>query len=233
MSQLPTQRWNPSEVLDIVTASNDISCAGITQKGLPCGWDLGGEPKRQARYLLISMSQRLPREALDDLPQLAQLCLCQKNHQKQAARAVADWAALIESYASNLEREDTGRTHQPVGHGGNTSGTSSNGGVRTTGSSRPKLSVNEIIAEMDALSIRQEELRSMLEDAQLSEDGSARTSPFQNTAYPVIQTPLSELSELSERSESESSRAGPGQKRGSPSSRAGWKHVFGRGKRPN
>jgi hypothetical protein len=146
---------------------------------------------------------------------------------------VADWTALIESYASTLEGEDTKRPHRPVGHGGNTSGTSSNGGVRATGSSGPKFGVDEIIAELDALSIRQEELRSMLHDAQLSEDGSARTSPFQNTAHLVIQTPLSELSESSERSESESSRPGQGQRRGSPSSHNGWKRVFGRGKHAN
>jgi hypothetical protein len=210
MSRLPTQIWNPSKVLDIITASNDISCAGITLRGLPCRWRLDEEPKRQARYLLISMSQRSPREALDDLPQLAKLCLCPTIHQGQAFRAVAYWTDLIKSYASDLEREDTGRTYRPVGHRGNTTGISSNGGVRATGSSGPKLSVDEIIAKMNALSIQQEELRSMLQDAQLSEDGSVRTSPFQNTAHPVIQTPLSELSELSERSESESSRAGQG-----------------------
>ena len=101
MSQLPTPRWSPSAVLDIITASNDISCAGITQKGLPCRWDLGGDPKLQALHLLDSMSQKSPREALDDLPQLARLCLCQKNHQQQAARVVARWTALIEQYDSS------------------------------------------------------------------------------------------------------------------------------------
>tara|TARA_R110002060_G_scaffold40044_5_gene51289 strand:- start:1575 stop:2282 length:708 start_codon:yes stop_codon:yes gene_type:complete len=230
MSQ-STQIWNASSVLEIITASNDISCAGINLKGLPCGWDLGAEPKQQARHLLISMSQRSPREALNDLPQLARLCLCQKNHQKQAARVVAKWTPLIELYASNLEGEHARRIHQPVGRGGNTSGTSAGGGVRGTRPSGQKLCVDEIIAEMDALSIRQKELRSMLQDAQLSEGGSARTSPFEDITYPVIHTPLSQPSELSE---SEFSRVGQGQRRGSPSSRDGWRNrVFGRGKPSN
>jgi hypothetical protein len=157
-------------VLDIITASNDISCAGITKKGLPCQYDLGGDPKRQARRLLDSMSQRSPREALNDLPQLARLCLCQKWHQAQAADVVANWTDLIETYVSSLESEV-----KPVGHRGKISGISSKGGLRASGSSGPKLSVDEIIAELDALSIRQKELRSMLQDADLSEDGWART----------------------------------------------------------
>ena len=155
-------------VLDIITASNDLFCAGITLKGLPCRNNLGRDPKLQARYLLDSMSQRSPREALNDLPQLARLCLCQNWHQQQAARVVAEWSALIEPYASSLEREDTRQR-------GKTSGISSKGGVRATGSSGPKLSVDEIIAELDALSIRQKELRSMLQDADLSEDGWSPT----------------------------------------------------------
>jgi hypothetical protein len=223
MSELPTLRWNPSAVLNIITASDDISCAGITQKGLPCRWDLGGEPKQQARHLLSSMSQRSPREALNVLPQLARLCLCQKNHQQQAASVVAKWTALIEPYTSSLEIEDAPQTHRPVGHGGNTSGMSSNSGVRETRLSRPKLDLDEIIAELNSLSIRQEELRSMLRDA-LPGDGSARTSPSQNTAHLVNQTQLSE---------SEFSRTRQGQRRGSSSSRDGWKRVFGRGKHPN
>ena len=201
-------------VLNIITSSNDISCAGITQKGLPCRWDLGGDPKLQARQLLNSMSRRSPREALDSLPQLARLCLCQKNHQQQAASVVVRWTALIEPYASSLERDDLR---------GNTSGMPSNGKVGPTEPSGLELSVDEIIAELDALTIRQEELRSMLRDAHLSEDGSARTSLAQNTAHLVNQTQLGE---------SESSRAGQGQRRGSPSSRDGWKRVFGRGKQP-
>jgi hypothetical protein len=186
-------------VLDIITASNDISCAGITKKGLPCQYDLGGDPKRQARRLLDSMSQRSPREARDDLPQLARLCLCQKWHQAQAADVVANWTDLIETYVSSLESEV-----KPVGHRGKISGISSKGGVRARGPT-----VDEIIAELEILSIRQKELRSMLQDADLSDDGSARTSR-----------------------ESESSRAGQGQRRGSPSSRDR-KRVFGRGKDPN
>ena len=230
MSQLPTLGWNPSAVLNIITASNDISCAGITQKGLPCRWDLGGDPKLQARNLLMSMSQMSPRKALDVLPQLARLCLCEKYHQQQAARVVANWTALIEIYDSSPEREDTRQPPRPDGHGGNTNGMSSIGRVRATGSSGPPLSVDEITAELEALSIRQEELRSMLQDAHLgdghkkSEDGSASTSPSQNTARPVNQT---------QPSESESSRAGQDQRRGSSSSRDGWKRVSGRGKHPN
>jgi hypothetical protein len=223
MSQLPTQRWSPSAVLGIIATSNDISCAGITQKGLPCRWDLGGEPKRRARNLLISMSQRSPHEALDDLPQLARLCLCQKNHQDQAVRVVDEWAALIERYTSSLERNtrqtpstsslerdarqtpytssletDTRQIHAPVGHGGPSGST---------------LSVDEIIAELDALSLRHERLTSMLRDAtgRPSEGGSARAGPSQSTPHLVNQT----------------------QQSGSPSSRDGWKrHVFGRGRKP-
>jgi hypothetical protein len=195
-------------VLDIITASNDISCAGITLKGLPCRYDLGGDPKAQARHLLDSLSKRSTREALDVLPQLARLCLC-KHHQQQAARVVLRWTALIEPYTGSPEGEDTQQAHRPVGE---------------TGSGEPIPSVDEIIAELNALSIRQKELRSMLQDAHLSEDGSARTSPSQNTAHLANQT---------QPSESESSRAGQGQRRSSPSSRDGLKRIFGRGKHPN
>ena len=204
MTQSSTQRWSPSAVLGIITADDDISCAGITLKGLRCRWELGGDPKLQARDLLLSMSQRPPREALDNLPQLARLCLCQKNHQQQAARVVEKWTALIEPYASSHEREGARHTHRPVDHGSNTSSMSSKDRVHTPGSSGPKLNVDEIIAEMNALSIRHAELRSMLQDAHLSESESSR----------------------------ESSRAGQDQRRSSPSSHDGWKRVFGRGKQP-
>lgn len=196
-NQLPTLRWNPFAVLNIITASNDISCAGITQIGLPCHWDLGEDAKLQARHLLISMTQRSPREALNVLPQLAQLCLCQKFHQRQVARVVAQWTALIEPYASSLEREHTQQTNQPVGREVITGSMSSSTKVRTTGSSRPKLNVEEIIAELNALSIRQEELKLMLQNARLddehkkSKDGSAQTSPSQDTTYLVNPAKLS------------------------------------------
>ena len=187
MSQLPTRRWSPSAVLKIITPNNDISCAGITQKGLPCNWDLGGDPKRRARNLLISMSQRPPHEALDDLPQLSRLCLCQKNHQQQAARVVAEWTVLIELYANSLKGEDNRQSHP---------------------------SLDEIIAELNTLSIRQEQLRSLLPN-----DHPERTSLSPNTTHRVNQAQLSD---------SELSRDGQGQRRDSSSSR-----VFGRGRRPN
>jgi len=212
MSQLPTLGWSPSAVLNIITAGNDISCAGTTLKGLPCGWDLGGDLKREVRNLLMSMSQRSPREALDDLPQLARLCLCQKNHQPQAAKVVARWSVLIEEYASSLKGKDTARTHRR-----------SNSGDRETRSGRPILSIEEIIAELNDLSIRQKELQSMvksiIQDAHLGDGHEesmnrlARTSPSQNTTHLVNQT---------QRSDSGSSRARKDQRRSSSSSRDGW-----------
>jgi hypothetical protein len=204
MSQLHTQRWSPSAVLNIITGDNDISCAGITLKGRRCRWALGRDPKLRARQLLNSMSQKPPSEALGFLPQLARLCLCPRYHQQHAASVVARWTALIELYASSLKKEDARQTHRPLSHGGNTSSMSSNGGVRATGWSGPKLSVDEIIAELNVLSIRQEELRSMLQDADLGDghktpkDRLAPTSPSKNTAHLVNQTQLSQ---------SESSRA--------------------------
>ena len=134
---------------------------------------------------------------------------------------MARWTALIEPYASSLERDDTQQTYQPVGLGGHISVMPSNGRGRPIETTGLELSVDEIIAELDALSIRRKKLRSMLPYAYLFEDGSARTSPAQNTAHLVNQTQLSE---------SESSRAGQGQRRGSPSSPDGRKRVFGRGR---
>jgi hypothetical protein len=229
MSQLPPI-WKPSAVLDIITATNDISCAGITLKGLPCGWTLDGEAKLQARQLLTSMSQMSPREALDDLPRLARLCLCQKNHQKQAARVVKKWADLIESYPISLEREDNRQTNRPVSHGGNINNISSNRGVRATRSDGPIPSYDEIIAELEALSIRQKELRSMLQDSHSNDehkkpkDESTHSSPSQYIAREANQAQLSD---------SEFSRDGQDQSRGSSSSRDGWKRVFARGKALN
>ncbi|KAH8587528.1 hypothetical protein B0O99DRAFT_694408 [Bisporella sp. PMI_857] len=207
MVELPALRWNPSAVLKIITTSNDISCAGITLKGLPCGYDLGGEPKLQARHLLNLMSQKSPRDTLDSLPQLARLCLCQKNHQKQAMSVVTKWAALIESHVSNLERDDTRRTDRSVDK---------------PVPNRRDLTIHEIIAELDALSIRQAELTSMLQDANASDPGSRWISPSQNIANLSSQTPPSD---------SESSKSGQGGRSGSPS-RDGWRALLRRGKLP-
>lgn len=197
MGRLPAAKWNPAEVLDVFTDNNDIACAGITQKGLPCGYHLNGEDKQQARRLLASMSQLSLREALDDLPQLARLCLCQKNHQKQATNVVAQWTDSIETYADSLQ--------------------SARGNAQAARRAQP--TVDEIIAELAALSVRKNELTAMLRDANLDDDASARTTPSQSTA--------------AELSESESSVVGRGQMRDSPASRDGWKRVFGRGKQPN
>jgi hypothetical protein len=136
---------------------------------------------------------------------------------------VAEWTALIESYTRSLESVDTEPTQPPVINGGNTSSTPDNGRGRV----RPRgpLSVDEIIARLDALSIEQEELRSMLQYADRggerrgSGGASARASPSQNTAHLVDQT---------HPSEPEFSRAGQGQTRVSSSSRDSWRRVFGR-----
>ena len=66
---------------------------------------------------------------------------------------VARWTALIEPYASSMEREETRtrQTHRPVGHGGNTSDISSHGGARATGSRGLKLNVDTDNCPTEAL----------------------------------------------------------------------------------
>lgn len=179
--------WMPSKILDITTGSSRFSCAGTTARTRRCRSGMHKDrkvparedPKVLAHKLLVSMSQRSPREALDDLPQLARLCLC-PGHQKQADSVVDRWTAVIESHASILDREDSRQNRWLFGHRGNNS------------SASPQLTYAEIITELDALPIRQEILRSMLQDTHISKDRSARTSSFQNTAYLVNQTQLSE-----------------------------------------
>src|ERR1700712_3638680 len=113
MSQSPTlsQTWSSFDVLQIITPSNDIVCAGITGKGLPCRWELTSEPKRDARQLLDSMCAKSPLDALDDLPRLARLCLCVAHHQYQAGRVVDEWTVVIRSYAASI-------TTSPISYGG-------------------------------------------------------------------------------------------------------------------
>jgi hypothetical protein len=95
-----TQAWEAAAVLKIFSTNNDISCAGINQKGLPCGWRLESDAKFDARSLLREMSEVLPLEALENLPALARLCLCEKNHQNQAVRVIRDWTGKIEAYSA-------------------------------------------------------------------------------------------------------------------------------------
>jgi hypothetical protein len=89
MSQSAASHWEAGTVLNIFTPINDIACAGATQAGNPCGWCLDGGDKADARELLEEMSEKSPIEALDDLPELARLVLCRKNHQNQAERVIS------------------------------------------------------------------------------------------------------------------------------------------------
>jgi hypothetical protein len=202
MSQSRTPIWNPSSILEIINDHNDISCAGVTQKGLPCGYHLGGEPKSQARQLLGRMSQKPPRRALSDLPELAEYCLCKKSHQGQARTVVADWTAIIEPFLTSHEKEKE-KPKQP--------------------------DIDEIIAELEALSIRQQKLRRMLRDAQGG--GSDRNTPDSGTTRTTPSRSTSDFNNQSQLSELEASEPGESERRESASSTAGRKRGFWRRKR--
>jgi hypothetical protein len=230
MSQLSASRWEPSDILNIITDSNDISCAGITQRGLACGWRLDGEYKEQARTLLFRMSQKSPRQALSDLPQLARLCLCQKNHQSQAARVVAKWTSLVETYDSGRGRTDT---HHPQGSGSssdNSSSSSSNSNNQPSPTRATSTSIDMIISEMKALSIRQEELQRALQDLlperenRSSNSGSVQASSSQSTPRSVSQTHLDTLTSRAQQSPTH----GLSSRRSSPLSRDGWRSYLRR-----
>ncbi len=223
MSQLSTSRWEPSDILNIITETNDISCAGITQKGLACRWNLDGEFKEQARTLLFQMSQKSPRQTLTDLPRLAQLCLCQKNHQYQAARVVAKWTSLVETYDSSRQgRKDTRHAQGSGSFSGNSSSSSSNSVVRPSKTGAASFNMEMIISELEAISIRQEELKSALQDLlseneiQSSNSGSTSASSAQSTPRSVNQIQQDELP----------SRVDQNQRRSSPFSREGLKTYF-------
>lgn len=222
MTQSLGQRWRPGTVLRVLTASDDVSCAGTTLKGLPCGWRLDPDQKEQAREVLQWMSESPPREAIDDLPKLARLCLCQKNHQAQASKVVAKWTTILETYASSLERESAPARpiKAPVGQ-------SSNGTSRAARLSGPILSFDEITAELAALSLRQEELKSMLRDSHPVEGRVKSKGASGRPSFPQSSPHQANLNELSE---SEFSRTDEDERRGSSASRDGFKRFFGRGK---
>lgn len=202
MSQLSTSVWEPSNVLNIITPSNDIGCAGITQKGLACRWRLDGAIKASIRSLLFQMSEKPPRQTIRDLPELARLCLCEANHQDQVATVLETWTPRVEKYAGWLEsrhiyKEETGVYPDP------TIATPSN---RTGKTSVPKvpISVDDILKEMEALSFRQKELQQALANQMAKpESQGTRTSSGQSTPSYVAVTPMGDsLSGLDESSSS-------------------------------
>lgn len=192
MSQLSTSRWEPSDVLNIITPNDDISCAGITREGRPCGWRLDGEIKAQIRSLLFQMSEKTPRRALGNLPELVRLCLCERNHRNQATRVLNKWTPLVERYATRLESRDT---HQPQIFDNTPDDRidgSSNRNVRPSEPRSTSLSVEDIIAKVEALSIQQQkQLQKRLQHL-LQQDGnqSPNSSSVQSTQSSVVTTPL-------------------------------------------
>ncbi|CZR59538.1 uncharacterized protein PAC_09432 [Phialocephala subalpina] len=201
MSQLLTSRWEPSDVLNIITPRNDISCAGFTQQGLPCRWRLDGEIKAQIRSLLLQMSEKSPRRALGDLPELARLCLCETNHRNQATRVLDTWTPLVERYASWLESRDTHQPQELDCSPDDKIDGSSNRNVRHSGSRSASPSVDDIMAELEALSIRQKQLQRALQHL-LPPTGNQRpnSSSVQSTPSSVVITPLDESPSSSQQS---------------------------------
>jgi hypothetical protein len=190
MSQLSTSRWEPSDVLNIITPNDDISCAGITQQGRPCRWRLDGEIKAQIRSLLFQMSEKTPRRALGDLPELVRLCLCETNHRYQATRVLNTWTPLVERYATWLESRDT---HQPQIRDSSPDERidgPSNRNVRLSEPRSTNPSVDDIMAELESLSIRQKQLQKVLQHL-LPQTGNQRPNScsVQSTQSSVVITP--------------------------------------------
>ena len=165
MSQSSASDWEAGTVLHIFTPTDDIACAGVTQAGNPCGWRLEGGDKADARELLAEMSEKSPNAALDDLPELARLVLCRKNHQNQAGRVISRWKRAINTYISEADRAT-----EDVTEVSNSSET-----------------YNDIIADLSRLRITPAQLRTIV-DEHISErrqepvsNGSARSTPPRST----------------------------------------------------
>jgi len=165
MSQSSASDWEAGTVLHIFNSADDISCAGVTQAGNPCGWRLEGGDKADARELIAEMSEKAPSAALDDLPELARLVLCRKNHQNQANRVISRWTKAINNYISESDRvtEDT-----------------------TEISNSPE-TFNDIIADLSRLRITPSQLRTIVNE-HISErrqnpvsNDSARSTPSRGT----------------------------------------------------
>jgi hypothetical protein len=177
MSQPTATQWEAGAVLNIFTPTNDIACAGVTQLGNPCGWRLEGSDKADARELLEDMSDKSPIEALDDLPELARLVLCRKNHQNQADRVISRWKKAVKNHISATDRA---ARPSPSVHG--TPGRR----VASGGSNSPE-AYDDIIADISRLSISPAQLRTIVEEhvsdrrQKYVRDGSAGVTPSNST----------------------------------------------------
>jgi hypothetical protein len=197
MHQLPSTKWEPSDILNIITPGNDIGCAGTTKKGLPCGWHLDGEIKAQIRKFLVHMSEKSPRRAIDDLPQLARLCLCETNHRSQQASVVNKWTPIVERYALWMESRDAQELES------NPDDIPSSPPKKNGQPSRPRPAspdLDDLADELEALDIRRrqvlEKMRRRLAetDIQTSNSSLAQSSPSPSTPSLATSTSNSQQS---------------------------------------
>jgi hypothetical protein len=223
MHQLPSTKWEPSDILNIITPGNDIGCAGTTQQGLPCRWRLDGEIKAQIRSFLVHMSEKSPRRAIDDLPELARLCLCETNHRSQQANVVNKWTLIVKRYALWMESRDAQELES------NPDDIPSSPPKKNGQPSRPRPAspdLDDLADELEALDIRrrqvQENIRRRLAetDIQTSNSSLVQSSPSPSTPSLAISTPQEELPSNSQQSLG----------RGSSPPRNSKKWVFGRRK---
>lgn len=161
MSQSSASYWEAGTVLNIFTPTNDIACAGVTQAGNPCRWRLEGSDKADARELLEEMSEKSPIEVSDDLPGLARLVLCRKNHQNQADRVISKWKKAIKTYIIALDRETalSDQYDRPPPGVHNTPE-----GNDTAGVSNSPETYDDIIAEISRLCISPAQLRTIVKE---------------------------------------------------------------------
>jgi hypothetical protein len=204
MSPSSVSNWEAETVLKIFTPTNDIACAGVTQAGNPCGWRLEGGDKADARELLEEMSEKSPVEALDDLPELARLVLCRKNHQNQASRVISKWKKAINAYMSTSDQVSgsSGLNVRPTPSKQQTLGRKD-----IAGSSSSPETYDDIIADISRLCISPTQLRAIVED-HISErrqkfvtNSSARSTPSHSTpslvrSEPRVEPNRSKMSKL-------------------------------------
>ncbi|RYO85240.1 hypothetical protein DL766_000116 [Monosporascus sp. MC13-8B] len=101
--------WDPANLLQITdddSPGGDIQCVGRARSafGARCRWTVD-EPKRAtARVLLTQLAARRPSAVTaEELPRLAQCCLCQ-HHVRQGADAASRWTRVVRRAAEQHDR---------------------------------------------------------------------------------------------------------------------------------
>ena len=84
--------WDPLAVCEIASPTNNRTCIGVAQRGLPCKNLVSKKSREEASRILGIFAMRLPDSSLKSSFQLvSSLLFCKRRHQDQAVQIGQRW----------------------------------------------------------------------------------------------------------------------------------------------